>query len=235
VVITITIKMKGRVMKNVFKLLSVAIISMCLAVGCAAQRMEVKQYSGFLGDYSKLQEGPEGGVAQRYITPGVDLKQYNKIMMDQVRFYFKDDAADKGIDADDMKELADTFHRAVIEALGDAYPLVAKPGADVMRFRVAITDMDLPNRGINVISTVLPVGLAVSTVKSGVTGKGTGCGEVSMEFQMLDSQTNQVLVQGVDRRSGGKIDSMSKFGTAEEAFKFWAQRLRTGLDELHGK
>jgi hypothetical protein len=134
-----------------------------------------------------------------------------------------------------MKELADTFHRAVIEALGDAYPLVAKPGADVMRFRVAITDIDLPNRGINVISTVLPVGLAVSTVKSGVTGKGTGCGEVSMEFQMLDSQTNQVLVQGVDRRSGGKIDSMSKFGTAEEAFKFWAQRLRTGLDELHGK
>jgi hypothetical protein len=228
-------KMKGEVMKNLFKLLSVAVISMCLAVGCAAQKMEVKQYSGFLGDYSKLQEGPEGGVAQRYITPGVDLKQYNKIMMDQVRFYFKDDAADKGIDADDMKELADTFHRAVIEALGDAYPLVAKPGADVMRFRVAITDIDLPNRGINVISTVLPVGLAVSTVKSGVTGKGTGCGEVSMEFQMLDSQTNQVLVQGVDRRSGGKIDSMSKFGTAEEAFKFWAQRLRTGLDELHGK
>jgi hypothetical protein len=26
---------------------------------------------------------------------------------------------------------------------------------------------------------------------------------------------------------------MSKFGTAEEAFKFWAQRLRTRLDEFH--
>ena len=228
-------KMKGEVMKNLFKLLSVAVISMFLAVGCAAQKMEVKKYSGFLGDYSKLQPGPEGGVAERYITPGADLKNYNKIMMDQVRFYFKDDAGDKGIDADEMKELADTFHRDVIDALGSAYPLVAKPGPNVMRLRVAITDMELPNRGINVISTVLPVGLAVSTVKSGVTGKGTGCGEVSMEFQVLDSQTNQVLVQGVDRRSGGKIDSMSKFGTAEDAFKFWAQRLRTGLDEVHGK
>jgi hypothetical protein len=227
--------MKGEVMKYFFKLLSVAVISVCLTVGCAAQRMEVKNHSGFLGDYSKLQEGPAGGVAQRYIKEGVDFKQYNKIMMDQVRFYFKDDAEDKGIDADEMKELADSFDKAVIEALGSAYPLVTKPGPDVMRLRVAITDMDLPNRGINAISTVLPVGLAISTVKSGVTGKGTGCGEISMEFQILDSQTNQVLAEGVDRRSGGKIDSMSKFGTAEDAFKFWAQRLRTGLDEVHGK
>jgi hypothetical protein len=197
--------------------------------------MEVKNYSGFLGDYSKLGPGPEGGVAERYIKSGVDFKQYNKIMMDQVRFYFKDDAGDKGIDADEMKDLADTFHRDVIDALGSAYPLVAKPGANVMRLRVAITDMELPNRGINAISTVLPVGLAISTVKSGVTGKGTGCGEVSMEFQILDSQTNEVLAAGVDRRSGGKLDSMSKFGTAEDAFKFWAGRLRTGLDEVRGK
>jgi hypothetical protein len=214
---------------------SIAIISLCLTVGCAGQKLAVKNYSGFLGDYSKLQAGPEGGVDQRYIKEGVDFKKYNKIMLDQVRFYFNNDAADKGIDADEMKELADTFHRAVMDALGSAYPLTAKPGPNVMRIRVAITDMELPNRGINAISTVLPVGLAISTVKSGVTGKGTGCGEVSMEFEALDSQTNRILANGVDRRSGGKIDSMSKFGTAEEAFKFWAGRLRTWLDGVHGK
>ncbi len=222
-------------MNNLFKLLSVALISLCLTIGCAGQKMEVKNYSGFLGDYSKLQAGPEGGVDQRYIKEGVDFRKYNKIMLDQVRFYFKSDAADKGIDADEMKELANKFDRAVVDALGDAYPLVAKPGPDVLRIRVAITDIELPNRAINAVSTVLPVGLAISTIKSGVTGKGTGCGEVSMEFEVLDSKTNQVLAEGVDRRSGGKIDSMSKFGTEEEAFKFWAGRLRTWLDGVHGK
>jgi hypothetical protein len=227
--------MKGDVMKNLLKLLSIGMISLCLAVGCAGQKLEVKNYSGFLGDYSKLQPGPEGGVAKSYIKPGVDFKKYNKVMLDQVRFYFKDDAADKGIDPDEMKELANTFDKAVVDALGSAYPLVDKPGPDVMRIRVAITNMELPNRAINAVSTVLPVGLAISTIKSGVTGKGTGVGEISMEFQMLDSETNQVLAEGVDRRSGGKIDSMSKFGTAEDAFKFWAQRLRTKLDEAHGK
>ena len=222
-------------MKNLFKLLSVAIISLCLAAGCAGQKLTVKEYSGFLQDYSRLEPGPEGGVAMRYIKPGVDFKQYNKIMLDQVRFYFKDDAADKGIDADEMKELSDAFSRAFIDALGSAYPLTAKFGPNVMRLRVAITELELPNRAINAVSTVLPVGLAISTVKSGVTGKGTGVGEISMEFAVLDSSTNQVLAEGVDRRSGGKLDSMSKFGTAEEAFKFWAQRLRTVLDDVHSK
>jgi hypothetical protein len=56
-----------------------------------------------------------------------------------------------------------------------------------------------------------------------------------MKFEALDSSTNQVLAEGVDRRSGGKLDSMSKFGTAEAAFKFWAGRLRTDLDEVHSK
>jgi len=221
--------------KKLFKLLSVAVISLCLAVGCAGQKLAVKDYSGFLGDYSKLQAGPEGGVDQRYINSGADFKKYNKVMLDQVRFYFKDNAADKGIDAAEMKELSDTFNREMIDALGSAYPLVAKPGPNVMRVRVAITDMELPNRTLNTITTVVPAGLVISTIKSGVTGKGTFVGEISMEFEMLDSQTNQVLANGVDRRSGGKIDSMSKFGTAEDAFKFWAQRLRTWLDEVHSK
>jgi len=56
-----------------------------------------------------------------------------------------------------------------------------------------------------------------------------------MEFELLDSQSNERLSAGVDRRAGSKIDSMTKFGTAEDAFKFWAQRLRTRLDEFHGK
>ena len=222
-------------MKSFMKLVSVMVMSLCLATGCAGSKLAVKDYSGFLGDYSKLQAGPEGGIDQRYIKEGVDFKQYNKIMLDQVRFYFKNDAADKGIDADEMKELANTFDKAVIDALGGAYPLVAKPGPKVLRIRVAITDMELPSRALNAISTVVPAGLAISTIKSGLTGKGTGVGEISMEFECLDSTTNEVIAEGVDRRSGGKIDSMSKFGTAEDAFKFWAQRLRTWLDGVHSK
>jgi hypothetical protein len=154
-------------------------------------------------------------------------------MLDQVVFYFKQDAENQAIDPDEMKELADKYNRAVIDVLGDAYPLVSEPAPDVMRVRVAITDLQLPIRTLNVVTSVVPAGIAIGLVKKGLTGKSAGVGEISMEFELLDSQTNKRIAAGVDRRAGAKVDSFTKFGSAEEAFKFWAGRLKTRLDEFH--
>ena len=215
----------------------IGIIAACifLSLGVAHAKLKPKEYSGFLVDYSQLKAGPKGGVAMVYRKQGVDFKKYTKIMLDHVVFYLKDDAENKGIDPVEMAELSEKFHKSAIDGLGDAYPLVDKPGLDVMRIRVAITDLELPSHTANAINTILPQGTAISTVKKGATGKGTAVGEISMEFEFLDSETNQRIVAGVDRRAGDKIDSTNKLGTAEDAFKFWAQRLRTRLDEVHGK
>lgn len=221
-------------MRNSVCLLFSIALSACLGIGCAGS-LKAEKNAGFLKNYSQMQPGPSGGVAKVYMKPGADLKKYNKIMFDQVVFYFKDDAANKAVDPQEMQELSQTFHKAVVAAINNAYPLVAQPGPDVMRVRVAITGYDPPYQVLNTISTVVPVGLGLSLVKQGVTGKGTGCGEISMEFEFLDSQTSEVIASGIDRRAGGKVESMTKFGTADEAFKFWAQRLRTRLDEAHGK
>lgn len=210
-------------------------MSLVLTSSVAQARMDVKEYSGFLGDYSQLKPGPEGGAKMAYIKDGVDFRKYNKVMLDQVVFYFSPNAKNKEVDPEQMKELADLFHKAVFEALGTEYPLVDQPGPDVMRVRTAITDIDLPNRALNTVTTVIPVGLAVSVLKKGATGKGTFVGEISMEVEVLDSTTDERIAAAADRRAGGKIDSMSSFGTAEDAFKFWAKRLRTRLDEFHGK
>ena len=222
-------------MKTFLKILFVTLIISVLSIPGAQAGLEVKEYSGFLGDYSQLKPGPKGGVAQVYMKEGVDSKKYNKVMVDQVVFYFKKDAENKAIDPEVMKELADRYDRAVIDALGNAYPIVTEPGPDVMRVRVAITDLQLPNQAINVISSISPGTIGISVIKKGITGKSPGVGEISMEFELLDSQNNERLAAGVDRRAGGKIDSMSKLGNADDSFKFWAQRLRTRLDEFHGK
>jgi hypothetical protein len=222
-------------MKNGFRIFLIILITLCFAIGTSFAGLKVKEYSGFLGDYSQLKPGPKGGVAQVYVKEGVNFKQYNKIMLDQVVFYFKQDAENQAINPDEMKELADKYDRAVIDALGDAYPLVSEPAPDVIRVRVAITDLQLPIRTLNAVTSVVPAGIAISLIKKGITGKSTGVGEISMEFELLNSQTNERLAAGVDRKAGGKVDSMTKFGNAEDSFKFWAQSLRTRLDEFHGK
>ena len=204
-------------MRNILKILHVMIISLCLSAGAAYANQE---YSGFLVDYSQLKPGPKGGVAKVYRKDGVDYKKYSKIMMDHVVFYFKDDAAEKGIDPLEMAELSHKFHKQVQAALQGHYPLVEEPGPDVMRLRVAITNLELPKRTAGMLKSIM-------------TGKGPGLGEISMEFESLDSVTGQRIAAGVDQRTGTRLESLRRFSTAEDAFKFWAQRLRLRMDEVH--
>jgi hypothetical protein len=196
---------------------------------------EVKQYSGFLGDYSQLKPGPESGAAKVYIKQGVDFKQYRKVIMDHVIFYFKEDAENKGIDTVEFTELSAKFHQAVVDALGTAYILTGKPGAGVLRVRVALTDVQLPAKPLSSITAILPAAFIITTVKSGVAGEDTELGDISMEFELLDSATNQRIGAVIERKAGGTSDSTSTFGKKEDTFTFWAQRLRKRLDTLYGK
>ena len=214
----------------------VYIVIMCfaltVAIGCTTKQV---RHSGFLENYPEFKSGPKGGADLVYLKEGVDFRVYNKIMMDHVVFYFSDDSRYKGIHPEELSEFSETFHNAVVESLGDAYPLVDEPGPDVMRLRIAITDVVANKPGMGAISTVMPIGLALSTIKKGVTGTHTGVGRASIEVEILDSVTNERIGAAIDMRPGGKIEGFTKWGAVKGAFKFWAKRLRTWLDETHGR
>lgn len=200
--------------------------------GCAAAPKDAP--TGFLKEYPQFQPGPTEGIDQIYTKPGMDLKKYKRVMLDEAQFYLKKDAASQGLQASELKELSDTFHRAVFEALGTAYPLVTEPGPDVLRIRLAVTNVETSNPAMSGITTVLPIGLAVSVAKKATTGGHTGVGGASMEVEFLDSTTNERLAAGVDTFNGSKMSGFSKLGATKEAFEFWAKRLRVTLDNAHG-
>jgi len=216
---------------KIVKTMMVLVIGLAIAVtaGCASG----PKYSGFLGDYANnLQPGPEGGAKMLWLKPGVDFPKYNKLMIDSVTFYFADDSEYKGIDPQFMKEMADKFNQALVDALKDRYPIVAEPGPDTARIRIAITGIKQSRPVLSGISSIVPVGIAISIVKRGSTGSWAGSGSISMEFMALDSTTNQVIAAGEDERSAGFTERFSKWGSAEDAFKFWAGRLRAFMDSL---
>lgn len=191
--------------------------------------------SGFLGDYSGFEPGPSGGVHWVYFKKDMEFGKYKKVMFDQVTFYLKEDAKDKGIQPDDIKELTEAFDNAVRENVGKYYPLVDQPGPDVLRIRVAITDLVPGKPGRSAVSTVLPIGLGLSFIKKAVTGKHTGVGETGMEMEAVDSETNERIAAAIDLHPGSKLSGMKKWGSAEEAFKFWTERIKMRLDEYHGE
>ena len=221
-------------MKDTLRIVLVLTIffSLAMTTGCATQKTA---HSGFLENYPVFEQGPKDGVDFVYLKKDVDFRSYDKVMMDHVVFYFSDSATYKGIHADELKELADNFHKAFAEALANAYPLVDKPGPDVLRIRIAITDLVPSKPGLSGVTTVIPIGLAIDIVKSGAGGGHTGVGQASMEVEFLDSMTNERIAAALDTKPGGKLQGLTKWGAAKGAFEFWAKRLRTWLDQIHGK
>ncbi len=207
----------------------------CLTIVSVVHADRKMKTSGFLSDYSGFKPGPKDGAQWVYIKEGVDFKGYTKVMVDRVTFFLKDDAKYKGIQPEDVEQLTEAFDTAVRENIGKSYPLVDTPGPDVLRIRVAITDLVPNNPGVSAVTTVMPIGLGVSMLKKGLTGEHTGVGETGMEMEVLDSSTNDRLAAAIHSQAGSKLSGVKKWGAAEEAFKFWTERIRIRLDEYHGK
>ena len=195
------------------------------------------QYSGFFGNpsvYDLLKPGPEGGAKLRWMKDGVDPKKYDKFMVDSVIFYLADRSDYKGIDPQEMKELADLFNKDIAAAFKDKYPLVAEPGPNVGRIRIAITNIKQSRPGVSAVTSIIPVGIGVSLVKKGAMGGWSGSGETGVEIMALDSMTNDILILAVDDRKAEFEQRFSKWGSAGDAFKFWSELIVNFIDHARG-
>ena len=213
----------------------VLLMGLMFLAACATTEPQMR--SGFLGDYYKdLQPGVgENAPKLMWIKPGIDFTKYKKVMVDYVIFAFAQDSEYKGIDGDAMKNLADAASLELVNAIKKDFPVVSEPGPDVIRIRTAIVDLKQSRPVLSGITSVVPVGLAISLVKKGTTDSWTGSGATTAELMALDSVTNEVLAAGEDSRSAGFTERFTKWGSVDEAFKFWGDRLAKRMVSLMKK
>ena len=214
------------------------IAALILVVSCAQthQGYGVNK-SGFLRDYSQLHQGYGDRALLNYVSPGADFRQYNKIFMEPIKVYpGVGDSFFSTISPSDLQKLVNYFDATIRNNLREKFTFVTKPGPGVMRFRIALTEADSANVPIDVVTSVIPIGMAVSALKSVVTGRGSGIGDTSMEFEALDSLTGKRLCAAVDKRVGdkytGDFDKLEKWRASQAAFDYWAERLSARLTEM---
>lgn len=140
---------------------------------------------------------------------------------------------------EDRQGMVNYFDMALREKLNHNFALVYEPGPDVLRMRVAVTEAKGSAVLLDTLSTVVPLGLAVSGINAMVTGKHLAVGEIGAECEVLDSMTGKRLLAAVDARTGGKLtfqfDKLSKWHTAKDAFDFWSTQIHERLCALKGK
>jgi hypothetical protein len=216
-------------LKTLTPLLLIAALA-ALFSGCASSTNQAKQ-SGFLGDYSELRDGDKNEARYLYIDRRANFTKYTKVKIAPVTLWSSEDSNLNDVDTADLNALSDYLHTAIYNALKNDYEIVDENGPDVMLVRIALTEATGAKRGLNSVSTIIPVGLVLSTGKKLATGSHAFVGKASIEVELLDSSNGHRLGAAVDERAGAK-GVEAEWTQVEKAFDFWAGKMRNRLERL---
>ncbi len=114
------------------------------------------------------------------MAPDLDLSPYQRVIIDPVDVVLDPEAADRPVNPAELAALADYLRQALIVAVRDAYPVVEKPGPDVLRLRVALTDVVPTQPRSNKAGTLLVPVRAASHANRAITGTHLFVGQVAI-------------------------------------------------------
>jgi hypothetical protein len=220
------------------KVFLIAVACSIMVAGCAeTKRARDVEHKGYLIDASILEKGGEDEALYRYINPKADWPSYSKILLDPVINLRGAELAKEGVPLEDLQRLADNFYLLLYKELETDYEMVTEPGPRTLRIQVAITDMQESWATTDTITSVIPVGMAISAGSEFVTGKPSFVGEATIEGKVTDARTGQLLGAGVDRRVGGdNIEaSVDSWDDVNKIMEIWSKMFRFRLCKLRGE
>jgi hypothetical protein len=180
-------------------------IKLCIALAAFLLAGCASKYSGFLDSsiYPKLKPGENEG-SEIWLKDGADLRTYHYLLIDPVQCV----APKSKLTPEQEKKATDAFRRILVEEVDPFYPVVDKPGPNVLRVRIALTELT-PDKG------------------------DMGVGAAALEVDFRDSRTDEVLCAAVSRIEGsekGKGEAKDEWKAVEGAFYEWADRLIGFMD-----
>ncbi len=171
-------------------------------------------------------------VSKAWARPDVDLSGYNKIMLEGVGIQYrpvKKVARNSGnefpIPPERKEEMREVLGEAFLAELAktERFEFVSEPGPDVLLIRGALID---------VVSRVPPQTVGRSDVYL------SSIGEATLVLEVIDSQSESVLIRSVDRRAAETMgvavrsNSVSNKSEVRRLAARWGSSLREGLEFL---
>jgi hypothetical protein len=207
----------------------VCLAALVVVAGCVASSHARKVIpSGFLGDSAALLEkGGKDDVLLVYRNKKTDWPSYDKIIVDPVTIWGVESSTLTADELADYQHLVDDFYRTLKEKLSKDYGMTDTPAAGAMRIQVAIINGNQANAPLKVAKTVAPFAGYADTLWTFATGKPAFAGEVSIEYMVKDSRSEELLVAGADRRVGGTQlgkATLSRWGDVQNILVFWSDQ-----------
>ncbi|WP_245542660.1 DUF3313 domain-containing protein [Psychromonas ossibalaenae] len=215
-----------------FNFLRLVIISFTalFLFGCVGGKL---QHAAKFTSYEDFQVGPEDGVDLVWARTGLrdpqrlkaKFDQYDSVIIDRV--YVLVDESEAELNDDEINELTEYMVTRLKDKISSAKKIVSEQSDTTLRLSIAISNVETPNSILAVTSSILPVGLGISTIAKITTGEHTNVGSATIELLVSDSMTDKPLIATIDRQAGNKdlstmIDSLDD---AKDAVNWWVDRL----------
>ena len=196
-----------------------------------AQVTRAEAHCGLIGSYcDRLTPCKDEQASLRYVRPGIDSKQYSKVIIAPVTYWGSEEAK---ISATDRQDLINYFQETLRDEFGKKFQLVDKPGPGVMTVTVALTYADSATPVLRSISMIVPQARVLSSGAYQVTGHFPFVGSTQVEAKAEDSDIGQVLAAMVDKRLGGGSPNAGfqwQWVDVERAMHYWAESKTNLLD-----
>lgn len=185
---------------SLFVKASLLCVTLALA-GCASKVTSPEKYSGFLKDYSGLQEttSASGKTVMRWVAPGFDFNQYDSLVYNPV-VYYPIPKPNTQIGEKVLSGILNYTNQQLKTAAAARKPLVTTPGPRSLIFRGAITGVDSSKEGLQFYE-VVPVAMIVAGTQA-ATGHRTMDTDLYFEAELIDASTNKPVIKVVRKGEG---------------------------------
>lgn len=188
------------------KRMMAAMLGLLLAACSPSKTTETQEYSGYLKDYSDLQQttSPGGQPTLRWISPKLREGHYDKLLIERIT-YFPKPEPNPQVSMQTLNAIADYIDGEIKRVVATKFTLTDQPGPNTLRVRSAITGVKRSQRGLNAWE-VLPIGLVVAATTSATDTRSEDVAIFS-EVELSDSQTGEVLAKAVRKGFGTRLNN----------------------------
>ncbi|MBL4744137.1 MAG: DUF3313 domain-containing protein [Cycloclasticus sp.] len=214
--------------------IGVAVLVVFLA-GCAANKVTEDKYSGFLSNYSQLEQSDIYPETKLYVAPNVDFSNYKSVMIDKVKI----------LDPDGLERPNNTLLVSIATAYENelktsfrkkGYGIVGKPELGVIRIQAAITSVYGSYDDLKAYQYI-PISAAITGAMR-ATGTTQKNARVMMEAKVTDAKSGQLLASVIDLQKGKALESSDSKVALDDVMPVlqqWALRFANALARLQNK
>jgi hypothetical protein len=194
--------------KLYLSLIALLLLSACQSNSLVQNYTEEHRHSGFLSDYSKLEQsiGLDEEPVLRWISPELSKTKFNNLMINSVVLK-PENIQTEEISTETLLKIQQYFDLQLKNALSSKYTLTDKPSDDTAEIKLAITGVQLESEGMKV-TEVLPYGAVIGLIRKATDTRNREV-TVLLEMEIINNRTQQPILQ------------LLRVGEGENVRMFW--------------